>query len=82
MFFVLIWIAKRKPFDGFVFLLYMILGPLVRFLVDYYRYYETYKYYGPFDVNQWISVGLMSASLILMIVLYRKNKEKENVQAH
>lgn len=82
VFFVLIWVAKRKPFDGFVFLLYMILGPLVRFLVDYYRYYETYKYYGPFDVNQWISIGLMSASLILLIVLYRKNKEKGNVQAH
>ncbi len=76
VFFILILAAKKKPFDGFVFLLYMILGPFVRFLVDYYRYYEAYKYYGPFDVNQWISIGIMVTSLIIMAYLYKKNRAK------
>ncbi len=76
VFFILLAVQKKKPFDGFVFLLYMILGPFVRFIVDYYRYYETYKYYGPFDVNQWISIGLMLAALFIMFYLYRNSKKQ------
>lgn len=74
VFFILLFFVKRKPFDGFVFLLYMVIGPFIRFVVDYYRYYESYKYYGPFDVNQWISIGVMVISIILMVYLYRKSR--------
>ena len=76
IFFILLPIMKKKPYDGFVFLLYLILGPLVRFIDDFYRYYESYKYYGPFDVNQWISLGIMLISLILMIYLYKRSKRQ------
>ncbi len=73
LFLFLILLKKKEPYDGFLLLLYFIFGPLIRFTDDFFRYYETKQIYGPFTVNQWIALAIAFTSLILMIIMFKKN---------
>lgn len=76
LFFVLIVLEKKKPFDGFIMLLYFFTASLIRFLVDFTRYYEPENVY-ILTVNQWISAAMMVGSVIALVVLYKRSAKKK-----
>jgi len=71
VFFLLILIEKRKPYHGFILFLYFILASLIRFLVDFTRYYEPGNVF-ILTLNQWISVGIFLISLTLLIYFWKR----------
>jgi len=64
---IIFFILSRIRRNKFLFLL--ILYPIGRFIIDFFRYYET-RFYG-FSIAQIISIGLLIFALIL---LFRKEK--------
>jgi phosphatidylglycerol:prolipoprotein diacylglycerol transferase len=75
LFFILLKIEQKKPFDGFIFLFYMFFASLIRFLVDFTRYYEPENVY-ILTINQWISIAIMVTSVVIYFILRRKAFKK------
>lgn len=73
LFFVALWLEKRRLRDGVLFFIIMTLYSLYRLLIDFVRYYEDA---GNFWINQAISIGLIALSVIM---LFYVNKRKVNV---
>ncbi|RKZ18814.1 prolipoprotein diacylglyceryl transferase [bacterium] len=65
---VLLFLRKRKPFDGFLFYLFLGLYGLHRFIIDFFRYYEgnalILKY---ITLSQAFSIVLMIISVVFII---------------
>ncbi len=76
LFFLLLVLEKKKPFHGFIFLFYMMMASLIRFLVDFTRYYEPENIIASLTVNQWISIGVFVISGVIMFLLWRKKSSK------
>ena len=78
VFFFLVAIKRRKPFDGFIFWLYVLLGSLIRFIDDFFRSYEpgVLLFGGKITVNQVIAIGLMITSIIFLLTHFRKSAPK------
>lgn len=74
IFFLLILIERRKPFDGFIFLFYLMVASLVRFLVDFTRYYEPENVV-ILTINQWISIGVFIISGTILVYLMLKGRK-------
>ncbi|HOP32647.1 MAG TPA: prolipoprotein diacylglyceryl transferase [Candidatus Hydrothermia bacterium] len=75
LFFVLLKLEQKKPFDGFIFLFYIFFASLIRFLVDITRYYEPGNVF-ILSVNQWISIAIMVVVVIVGLVLRKKSPVK------
>jgi len=63
---ILLILERKKPWPGFIFAAYLFMQPLVRFLVDFTRWYEPSAFVGPLTFNQWIALGLMATGVGLM----------------
>lgn len=77
LFGLLLWADRRKPYDGFVFYLFLIGEGVARFLVDFTRYYEdsmVLVHLGKtsLSVNQGISLAFIALGLVLMVFRLRK----------
>jgi len=76
--FVLLLALDRKPrFDGYLFWTYVALAALLRFLIDFTRYYDEASTIGrfgglTFNVNQAVSIVLIATSLVMLRVLSRR----------
>ncbi|KPJ61347.1 MAG: hypothetical protein AMJ46_01155 [Latescibacteria bacterium DG_63] len=73
----LLWLDRRKRFEGQLFWSYVLTSAAARFLVDFTRYYGDGDYLGQlgflnFNNNQLIALGLMLTSLIMMRTLRRR----------
>lgn len=71
LFGVLMVLDRRERFDGFLFAMLLILEPITRFIVDFFRYYESSMTLAtlsgvPMSVNQGISVVLCGLGLFIM----------------
>ncbi|KPL04082.1 MAG: hypothetical protein AMJ90_02190 [candidate division Zixibacteria bacterium SM23_73_2] len=78
IFLVLIFLDKRKKFDGFTFWLMVMLYSIARFVVDLFRYYEESMVFlrignTNFSINQLVVVFLFLTSLLAFSFL-RKSK--------
>lgn len=73
LFFVALWLEKRRLKEGVLFFIIMTLYALYRFLIDFVRYYEDT---GNFWINQAISIGFIVLSAIM---LFYVNKRKVHV---
>jgi len=82
IFLLLLGLEKKfRGFDGFTFLMLLLLYGLARFTVDFYRYYEPsmilIRIGGvSFSVNQGISALLVVTALALLITLSRRKTKK------
>ena len=86
MFALLLWSDRKERFDGFVFSLLLILEPITRFVVDFFRYYEssmTLTSIGgtPLSVNQGISILLCGIGFLLLGWLRNQNLKKKTRKA-
>lgn len=81
LFFFLIVIKNKKPYEGFIFWVYVFFGSLIRFIDDFFRAYEpgVLLFGGKITINQVIAAGLMVTSVIFLIVLSRKRKETKEI---
>lgn len=64
--FAILWsVRKRKPFDGFVFALYLILYSLVRVIVEFWRA-DPAEVFGELRFAQAMSLGLVAVGFAVM----------------
>lgn len=77
LFFLLLYVDNRRRFEGQTFLVYCILYSAERFLVEALR--TDSLMIGSFKQAQVLSITVIIISIILYILLYKKNnKQKEN----
>ena len=94
MFGLLIWIDRKERFDGFLFAVLLIVEPITRFIVDFYRYYESSMVLTtldgvPLSVNQGISLVICGLGFLLLGRLrngemrrrFRKAEQRKRRQA-
>ncbi|WP_029551373.1 prolipoprotein diacylglyceryl transferase [Thermocrinis jamiesonii] len=77
IFFILLLFSKRKPFDGFLFALYMLLYGALRFFLEFYRGVTPPIQPIGLTWNQIVSIFMALSSLILMVVLKYERKAKK-----
>ncbi|MCP4569599.1 MAG: prolipoprotein diacylglyceryl transferase [FCB group bacterium] len=69
LFFALLWLLKRKKFDGQVMALYFMFEAVFRYLIEYVRYYETEMRFDLLGMeptyNQIISILFLLTGLII-----------------
>ncbi|MEE8564236.1 MAG: prolipoprotein diacylglyceryl transferase [Atribacterota bacterium] len=76
IFFILLGIRKYKKYDGYLFLNFLVLYSISRFIIEFFRFYgENYKVFNYFTVTQTILLGVVLVSLVFMNIL-KKKKQK------
>lgn len=74
-FFILILLQKRKSYNGFVFLSYILLYSVLRFIVEMFRGdFERGFIISGISVSQGISIIMFIIAVMGMLILYRKNR--------
>ncbi len=68
------WVRGRKPFDGFVFALYLILYSLVRFTVEFWRG-DPAEVFGDLRFAQVMSLAMLAAGVALIGYLYWRARQ-------
>jgi phosphatidylglycerol:prolipoprotein diacylglycerol transferase len=75
IFFILLGIRKYKKYDGYLFLNFLVLYSISRFIIEFFRFYgDNYKMFNYFTVTQVILIGVILASIVFMNILKKKNK--------
>lgn len=76
IFFILLLMKKYKKYDGFLMLSFFILYSISRFIIEYFRFYESnYRVFNLFTITQTILLGVILVSLLFMNTLKKKNKK-------
>ena len=74
IFFVLLWMKKYKKYDGHIFLNFLVLYSISRFVIEFFRFYENnYKVFNLLTVTQTILIGVMLVSLVFINILKKKS---------
>ena len=75
IFFILLGIRKYKKYDGYLFLNFLVLYSISRFIIEFFRFYgDNYKMFNYFTVTQIILLGVVLVSLVFMNILKKKSK--------
>lgn len=70
--------AQTKPHQaGFIFVFYLWLAAIERFIVEFYRG-DTVPFWSGLSLAQWVSLGVFAAGLILMGVIARSKATKQS----
>ncbi len=77
IFLILIRLKKYKKYEGFIFLNLLLLYSLYRFIIEFFRFYESGYLFLNLTVGQVICIGLALGSLIFMNILNKRNKEEK-----
>ena len=83
IFALLLIIERYKKFDGFLLYFFFIFYGISRFVVDFFRYYESSMVIGglSISVNQGISIGLVLLGALLLVVFALRLKKAEDNEA-
>ena len=71
---ILLLLDRRPRRPGFLFAGFLLLYGIHRFAVDQFRYYEEAMRVLGLSVNQWLSVGLVAAGLVLFAWIRRRRQ--------
>ena len=71
LFVLLLFLDRKRRFDGWLFWTYIALDAILRFVIDFTRYYDATSYLGkigpfPFNVNQVFSVVLVLVAVFML----------------
>ena len=73
IFVLLLLMERKRAFDGFAFALFCIFYGVARFIVDFFRYYESSaRLAEAVTVNQGISIAVVVWGILLLVVLSRR----------
>ncbi|GAG85259.1 unnamed protein product [marine sediment metagenome] len=76
IFFILLGIKKYKKYDGYLFLSFLILYSISRFIIEFFRFHgDSYKVFNYFTITQAILIGVILVSLVFMNILKKKSKK-------
>ena len=80
LFVVLLRLDRKPHFDGYLFWTAVALDSVLRFGIDFTRYYDTTSFLGKvgglsFNINQILSVVLFLTSVVMLKILSRKKTE-------
>jgi len=67
LFVILLFVQRHKKFDGYVFLVLMLLYAAGRFFIEGFRFYERNYFLGNMTVSQAISIILALLSSVLLV---------------
>lgn len=76
LFFILIYLAKRKRADGFIASLYLLFYSLGRFIIEFYRGDLVRGSVGALSTSQFISLLVFVITCLVMLVSYRTWKHR------
>lgn len=76
IFIILLWMQQREKMKGKTFLIYLIIYPSARFIIEFFRGDPERGFIGIFSVSQWISVILLLISAVLLLCPKIKNRRK------
>jgi len=77
IFLVLLWLLKRKQFDGQVFWAYVALYALVRFNIEFFRGDQRgFVFDGALSTSQFIGMLMLAAAIVGLSVLRRRPRKK------
>jgi phosphatidylglycerol---prolipoprotein diacylglyceryl transferase len=74
IFFILLWVKKHKKYNGSVFLSFLILYSISRFIIEFFRFSENNKIFNYFTIAQIICLVVIFSSLIYMNILKKKKQ--------
>lgn len=77
--FALLYIDRRKKFDGVTILSFFMLYSVGRFTIDSFRYYEPRMMVYGFAQSQILSIVIFLSSAVLMGILYSREKRAETI---
>lgn len=72
IFIILMWVKKYKKYDGFIFLTFLILYSISRFVIEFFRFYEDDYIFFNLTITQAISIIIALCSLFFMNILKKK----------
>jgi phosphatidylglycerol---prolipoprotein diacylglyceryl transferase len=73
IFSILVWLRKRKSFDGQIIWTYGVLYSIGRFIIEYFRGDDRgYAVASLFSTSQFIGIGIFGISIFMLIVMGRK----------
>jgi phosphatidylglycerol---prolipoprotein diacylglyceryl transferase len=80
LFFVLLRLDRASRFDGWLFWTAVAVDAVLRFGIDFTRYYDQTSFLGKvgdlsFNINQILSVFLLVTSLVMLRILSRRSRE-------
>jgi len=74
IFLTLIWLKKKKRFDGFLFLSFLLFYSIGRFIIEFFRFSEEGYFFYSLNLTQIICIGIFLIALIFMSIL--KGRER------
>ncbi|MDD5020573.1 MAG: prolipoprotein diacylglyceryl transferase [Endomicrobiaceae bacterium] len=77
IFFVLHQVNKKEHKPGLTFLLYLIIYPIIRFIIEFFRGDDRGRFILGLSVGQAISIGIMIISILILIFMYKEKYEKK-----
>lgn len=76
IFIVLLSLRDKKPFNGYLFTMYLVLYSFFRFFMDFFRGDDLVSW-GGMTLSQLISVGMFSCGVIMFFALWTSNKKNK-----
>ncbi|MDD6489685.1 MAG: prolipoprotein diacylglyceryl transferase [Clostridia bacterium] len=75
---LLFYLSKKNLKKGTLLSLYLIIYPVIRFTLEFFRGDEIRGFLFGISTSQWISIALFIAGVIMMFKLYSKNMHKKD----
>jgi phosphatidylglycerol:prolipoprotein diacylglycerol transferase len=80
IFMVLLSLRDKRPFDGYLFVMYLVLYSFFRFFMDFFRG-DDLASWGGMTLSQLISIGMFACGTIIFFVLWIGSKKKKQETA-
>lgn len=77
IFAILLYVARRRRRPGVIIGSYLIMYPISRFTLEYFRYDEYRGFFLGLSTSQWISIALFIAGLYLVIHTVQKHRKSD-----
>ena len=73
----LLWLDKKYYFEGVIISVFMILYGISRFVVDFFRHYESQMFLiGNLQFNQIVSLLMLASGVVLLFYHLNRHKKK------
>ncbi len=76
---LLLILLKKDLKEGSIAAVYMVLYSLFRFIIEYFRGDRERGMYLKLSTSQWVSIGLLTVGIILLVFKMRSKKLKQNI---
>jgi phosphatidylglycerol:prolipoprotein diacylglycerol transferase len=80
LFFILLWLGRNKQFNGIIFLTYIVLYSLFRFIIEFFRGDDRgYFIFEYISLSQGIGLLVSILAFVFILILFKKNNERHHL---